>query len=95
MEKICVIIDNIMLELRQTDGYKCAWLDFNWASFVGEKAAKHSAPRRVHQGTLWLNVDSAVWNQELFIQRNNLIKVINKKYEAEMIQDIRYNVNGN
>jgi len=86
------IIQSIVNKMSSMNGYKKAWLDKKWRDLVGEEAGKHSRPYKVERDILFVTVDSSVWNQELFMNRANLIAKINKKFASKIVEDVKYQI---
>lgn len=61
-----------------------------WNEVVGEAVAKNTTPDRVEHGVLIVKVSSPTWRQELFFQKNEIIKKLNTKIEKKVIRDIRF-----
>ena len=61
-----------------------------WGEIVGEKVAKNTKPDRVEHGVIIVRVSSPTWRQELFFQKNEIIKKINNKIGKKVIRDIRF-----
>ena len=86
------VIQNIIEKMSYMNGYKRAWLEKNWITLVGEEAGKHSKPYKIERDILLINVDSSVWNQELFMIRASLIVKINQKFARKIVEDIKYQI---
>ena len=63
---------------------------FLWKEVVGRKVSKAAKAEKVDKGTLIVKTDSAVWRQELQMQKEQLIEKINKKIGSESIKEIRF-----
>ena len=63
---------------------------FLWKEVVGRKVSKAAKAEKVDRGTLIVKTDSAVWRQELQMQKEQLIEKINKKIGSEAIKEIRF-----
>jgi len=61
-----------------------------WGEIVGEKVAKNTEPDRVEYGVIIVKVSSPTWRQELYFQKNEIIKKINNKIGKNVIKDIRF-----
>ena len=90
MSSIREIIRNIVNKLADKDGFKRAWVEKHWPELVGLEASRHSLPQRVERATLFVSVDSSVWNQELFMRRRQLLQKINDNFSHVILQDIKY-----
>ena len=61
-----------------------------WGVVVGEVVATVTCPEKVESGTLFVKVETSVWRQELHMQKEKIIKKINKKIGTKAIRDIRF-----
>ena len=86
------VIQKIIEKMSYMNGYKKAWLEKNWIALVGEEAGKHSKPYKIERDILFINVDSSVWNQELFMIRASLIIKINQKFARKIVEDVKYQI---
>tara|TARA_Y100000590_G_scaffold350038_1_gene401759 strand:+ start:410 stop:685 length:276 start_codon:yes stop_codon:yes gene_type:complete len=60
-----------------------------WGSVVGEAVSSVTRAERVESGTLIVKVETAVWRQELHMQKEDIINKINKKIGTRAIREIR------
>ena len=61
-----------------------------WGALVGKTVSSVTKAERVESGTLIVRVETSVWRQELHMQKNEIIKKINKKIGTTAIRDIRF-----
>ena len=61
-----------------------------WNEIVGEKVAKNTEPDRVEHGVIIVKVSSPTWRQELYFQKNEIIKKLNYTIGKNVIRDIRF-----
>ena len=61
-----------------------------WGSVVGEAVSSVTKAERVESGTLIVKVKTAVWRQELHMQKEEIINKINKKIGTRAIREIRF-----
>ena len=61
-----------------------------WGSVVGETVSSVTKAERVESGVLIVKVETAVWRQELHMQKEEIINKINKKIGARAIREIRF-----
>ena len=92
MSSIQEIIQKILDKLADKDGFKKAWIEKNWPDLVGSEASRHSLPQRVERAVLFVNVDSSVWNQELFMRRRQLLEKINGSFSHVILNDVKYQI---
>ena len=86
------IVQKLYQQFAIRNGFKKAWIEKHWLELVGLEAGKHSRPHRVEHEVLFVNVDSSVWNQELFMTRRNLIQKINGNFSQVIIREIKYQI---
>ena len=60
-----------------------------WQQVVNKKTSENTRPVCVERGTLYVATSSAVWAQELVLQRYSLIKKINSRIDFTL-KDIRF-----
>ena len=61
-----------------------------WDSVVGRAISSVAKAERVESGTLFVLVETSAWRQELHMQKEELIKKINKKIGTNAIKEIRF-----
>ena len=61
-----------------------------WGSVVGETVSSVTKAERVESGVLTVKVETAVWRQELHMQKEEIINKINKKIGTRAIREIRF-----
>ena len=61
-----------------------------WEEAVGKKIAKNTEPDRVEHGIIIVKVSSPTWRQELFFQKEEIVKKLNNKIGKRVIKDIRF-----
>ena len=61
-----------------------------WEEAVGEVVSSVTKAERVESGTLTVKVETAVWRQELHMQKEEVINKINKKIGTKAIRKIRF-----
>ena len=61
-----------------------------WGSIVGETVSSVTKAERVESGVLIVKVETAVWRQELHMQKEEIINKINKKIGTRAIREIRF-----
>ena len=61
-----------------------------WNNIVGEAVSSVTTAKKVESGTLTVRVETSVWRQELQMQKEEIIKKINKKIGTRAIRDIRF-----
>lgn len=61
-----------------------------WGEIVGGVISSATEAVGVEKGVLTIKTDSPTWRQELHMQKNEIIKKINKKIGSKAIKDIRF-----
>ena len=61
-----------------------------WDEVVGEKISKNAKAKSIEYGVLKVETVSPTWRQELHLQKNDIIKKLNKKIQKKIIKDIRF-----
>jgi predicted nucleic acid-binding Zn ribbon protein len=61
-----------------------------WGSVVGETVSSVTKAERVESGVLIVKVETAVWRQELHMQKEEIINKVNKKIGTRAIREIRF-----
>jgi len=84
------VIQKICEKLSYIEGYQRAWMEKHWAEIVGPAAQRHSLPRYIRNNILYVSVDSSVWNQALFMEKNQLIIKINQCFARKIISDLKF-----
>lgn len=61
-----------------------------WDEVVGEKISKNAKAKSIEYGVLKVETVSPAWRQELHLQKNDIVKKLNKKIQKKIIKDIRF-----
>ena len=59
-----------------------------WRKVVGEVVAAQTRQVRFVQGTLYVHVTSSIIRSELMMQREALVRSINKKLGTDLVQSV-------
>ena len=62
----------------------------HWNTVVGKAVSAVTKAEKVESGTLIVRVDTSVWRQELHMQKEEILKKINKKIGTKAIRKIRF-----
>ena len=92
MTTIKEVIKGIIDKFSSLNGYKKAWIEKHWLELIGEAAAVHALPYKVESNILFVRVDSSVWNQELFMNKRNLINKVNNNFSKKIIEDVKFQI---
>jgi predicted nucleic acid-binding Zn ribbon protein len=61
-----------------------------WVEIVGKSISQHARPRSVDADNLYVDVDSQIWQSQLFLMKGNIIQKM-QKYGTN-IKDIKFKV---
>ena len=61
-----------------------------WGDVVGQKIKENTEPLEIQFGIMTVKTKNPVWRQELQIQKEDIIKSINKKLIKATIKDLRF-----
>ena len=61
-----------------------------WGDVVGQKIKENTEPLEVQFGVMTVKTKNPVWKQELQLQKEDIIKSINKKLIKTTIKDLRF-----
>ena len=61
-----------------------------WEEVVGQKIKENTEPIEVQFGIMTVKTKNSVWKQELQLQKEDIIKSLNKKLIKTMIKDLRF-----
>jgi len=59
-----------------------------WNEVVGEINARKTKPIKIDRGKLFVETTDSTWRQELFYQKNEIIKKLNIRLRSDIIKDI-------
>jgi predicted nucleic acid-binding Zn ribbon protein len=86
-------LDRILDALKKQPGWEAQQQYFHllecWQSVVPEKIAQQARPLYISRQVLWVATSSAVWAQNLTMQRYSLLKKLNALL-SEPLSDIRF-----
>ncbi|MCD6353435.1 MAG: DUF721 domain-containing protein, partial [Proteobacteria bacterium] len=90
MENIKLILKNLSQKRELNSVFKCHRIIKIWQDAVGPRIARHSQPKRLQNNTLWVEVDSSVWMQQLHFMEEKMKEKLNQMMGASMIEKIRF-----
>ena len=59
-----------------------------WDEVVGEINARKTKPIKIERGKLFVRTTDGAWRQELFYQKNEIIRKLNLKLKNDVVEDI-------
>ena len=63
---------------------------FLWKEIVGKTVSTVTEVKKVENGVLLIKTQSPTWRQELYMQKKEIIKKINRKIGSRAIKEIRF-----
>ncbi len=60
-----------------------------WTDVAGEMIARHTVRIELRRGKLTVKVDSAPLREELHYMRATLVDLLNRRFEREVVKEIR------
>jgi len=63
-----------------------------WNKAVGTQISVHTRPEKLKRNTLFVNVSSSVWMQQLHILKSEIIKKINQYLGKELVKNIHFSI---
>jgi len=88
-EKVLKDVINDFLESKNLKGKLAeSKIITNWENVVGALIAKNTRKMYIHEGKLFLYVDSAPLRQELNFSKSKIIELVNKEAGFELIEDV-------
>jgi predicted nucleic acid-binding Zn ribbon protein len=63
-----------------------------WAEWVGARIARHTRAVGFRDGTLIVEVEGSAWMQELGFLKREIIRTLNERVGASVVQDVRFTV---
>ncbi len=61
-----------------------------WQDVVGDKISNNTETVSVERGIITVKAKTPTWRQELYLQKEQIIKKINSKVNKKIIKDIRF-----
>jgi len=88
------VLKDVVAQLSQTKKKDAAKIFSGWRSLAGKELARHSKPASLRKGTLSVFVDESAWLYQANLQKEKLLKLLQKKMgkEAEKIQRIQFRI---
>jgi predicted nucleic acid-binding Zn ribbon protein len=61
-----------------------------WGEVVGEKIARVTAPRKVVNGVLFVEVTTGSWRTELSMRKLEILEKVHRRAGRKILKDIRF-----
>jgi hypothetical protein len=81
-------IDELILAYKLQDGINETKIIQSWEKITGKLISKHTENLFIKKNTLYVKLDSPALKNELFFERSQLIKSLNRVVEKEVIHNI-------
>ncbi len=88
-EPIAIVLQRFLQENRLEKPLLERQVVHHWGELMGALVSKYTGKIEIRNGILYVQILSAALRQEMFICRQQLVKKINDKMQAQVINDIR------
>ena len=61
-----------------------------WSEIVGKTISENTKATKMSNGVLYIETKNSTWRQELQLQKQDIVKKLNKKLKNKIIKDIRF-----
>lgn len=89
-QRISKIIPKVLKDMNIEQKTKNWQVVDNWSEIVGSKISLHTKPTAVDGENLYVDVDSPMWQSQLFLMKGTIISKM-KKYGTN-IKDIKFRI---
>jgi hypothetical protein len=86
------LVPDLIDDLNIKDSFIIEELTSRWPSYVGNILSTHSAPERIFNKNLFINVDHSVYAGELSIHTGEILKKIKRDYGEGFIKAVKFEV---
>ena len=90
MQKLKKAIKNVVKDSGIDKALKQESAVFLWKEIVGKTISTVTDAKKVENGVLLIKTQSPTWRQELYMQKKEIIKKINRKIGSRAIKEIRF-----
>ncbi|MEO0094567.1 MAG: DUF721 domain-containing protein [candidate division WOR-3 bacterium] len=77
-ERIDKILPRVLKELNLDTRLKEVEITKHWTDVVGKKISQHARAININNGNLYVIVDNPIWQAQLFLLKNKILKKFNK-----------------
>jgi predicted nucleic acid-binding Zn ribbon protein len=88
MEKVDRILDSIIRSLGLSKKFREGKAMAHWEEAVGPEISRHTAPIKVRDSKLFVEVDGASWRTELMFLKKKILIRLNSLSDETVITDI-------
>ncbi len=86
------VLKNVVERLSQTKKEDVFEIVSAWTSVAGKSLSRHTKPARLTKATLLISVDESAWFYQANLQKDKLLKALQKKVGREKIQKIQFRI---
>ena len=86
------VLKNVVEELSRTKKKGIPEILSAWPSVVGKDFSRHTRPANLKKGALLVLVEDSAWFYQLNLQKEKLLKALQKKIGADKVQKIQFKV---
>ncbi len=61
---------------------------FVWPTIVGKRLSEVTQPERVTEGKIFVKINNALWRNEIFYHKKEIIQKMNQELGANVLNDI-------
>lgn len=90
IERVAVCIPRALQEANLLDEYKKYSIRQHWKQLVGEQIAKYSYIKKIDNEKAIVVVLNAVWMNQMFMYKSNIMEKINQYYGKKLVTDIQF-----
>ena len=86
------VLKNVVERLSETKHKDIGKILSAWKSCVGKEFARHTRPASLKKGILQIFVDDSAWFYQANLQKDKLLKELQKKVGEKRIQQIQFRI---
>lgn len=86
------VLKDVLEKLSQAKKGGISEIVARWPALAGRELARHTRPANLRSRTLLVNVDESAWLYQVNLQKEALLKAVQKKMGKQKIQEIRFRI---
>lgn len=86
------VLKNVVERLSQTKEKDIFEIISVWDSVAGKSLSRHTKPARLINATLLVNVDESAWLYQANLQKDKLLKALQRKVGKQKVQRIQFRI---
>ena len=90
MEKLDITIKDFLINTGLENGVKQQKAVIVWPKIVGDKIAENTSAELVDFGILTIKVKNSTWRNELYLNKDIILRKINKELGPNTIKELRF-----